>query len=270
MNKSVGIPSLNRINADTVSFKGLHEDRALFNAINSGDIEECEYWLDKGANIEGEYAYYEKGSKESCEELTPLIFAIKKNDAKIAQMFLDKGANPNHFLAYNYYGGTPYPITISQPSISNTFYPTRGGGGFNFSPLLETIKQDNVEIAKMLLDKGARALTPERNAARYVKSLEMAETLGRMLDEDERCGHRTAIELLVERIAHTENKEEETELYKIIRYMLDRGYEVEYKSDAYHTSAITYAKNRGLNKLADILELYSKDKKEKLWQELTQ
>ena len=117
---------------------GSHSSVGLIQAINLENIDLVNLCIDKGANVN----CYVNGS-------TPLEVAVRRNNIKLVKLLLEKGANISCNLAL--------AISKGHTEIINLLLEeeAKEDNGILDNALMSAVEQHNIEMVKLLLEKGA-------------------------------------------------------------------------------------------------------------------
>ncbi|MGP0070603.1 MAG: ankyrin repeat domain-containing protein [Bryobacteraceae bacterium] len=130
-------------------------ETALMTAARTGKVDAVKLLLDRGANV---------NAKDAVHEQTALMWAVLENHADVVQLLLARGADINAHSKVTITPGEYVPARAAAASgngiIRQRALPTPNGG---MTPLLFAIRDGNVEMMRLLLDRGARIDEPSGN-----------------------------------------------------------------------------------------------------------
>jgi uncharacterized protein len=123
-------------------------ETALMTAARIGKIDAVTLLLDRGANV---------NAKDTVHGQTALMWAVLENHADVVQLLLSRGADINAHTNVTSTKGEYVPARAAAASgngiIRQRALPTPNGG---VTPLLFAIRDGNVDMMRLLLDRGAR------------------------------------------------------------------------------------------------------------------
>jgi uncharacterized protein len=122
-------------------------ETALMTAAHTGKLDAVKLLLDRGANV---------NAKDDVHGQTALMWAVLENHADVVELLLSRGADIN---AHTKVTITPGEYVAARPAaasgngiIRQRALPTPNGG---MTPLLFAIRDGNVPMMRLLLDRGA-------------------------------------------------------------------------------------------------------------------
>ncbi len=235
-------------------------ETAFYWAVKDGNMQEAQFFLDKGADIN-----VRKCGKFSAEfnGETPLGCAIKNKNKEMIDFLLDKGADINargeedktalHFAAEEGLAKTVLTLLDKGADINSV------GDGYD-TPLLCAAKNNHTSVIKLLLDKGAK--------------IDRKDFLGTDVFYWAAVNHNSEIiNLLLDKGAdiNTKNNYGETPLYivmkskrsgyeEIAKLLLDKGVDINAGGDKDNQTPLSIALEIG-GKVAEIFKAKSRENK---------
>ncbi len=122
-------------------------ETALMTAAHTGKLDAVKLLLDRGANV---------NAKDDVHGQTALMWAVLENHADVVELLLARGADINAHTSVTLTPGEYVPARPAAASgngiIRQRALPTPNGG---MTPLLFAIRDGNVPMMRLLLDRGA-------------------------------------------------------------------------------------------------------------------
>src|SRR5580698_2122793 len=122
-------------------------ETALMTAARTGKVDAVKLLLDRGANIH---------ARDAAHGQTALMWAVLENHADVVELLLARGADINAHTNVSITKGEYVPARPAAASgngiIRQRALPTPNGG---MTPLLFAIRDGNVPMTRLLLDRGA-------------------------------------------------------------------------------------------------------------------
>jgi len=159
----------------------------LAEAASLGDIAVVDFLFKKGAKVEGTKA----------KPNAPIFFAIIKNNIEIVKRFLDLGVSPNYAWPERNSGTLLIEATQCGQLDLVQLLVQRGAdinftGNSDYSPLYYSIIQDQFDIYKFLLSKGACLNEQDKQTLSDVKwnKNEKTKRYIQLLQKHQKCNNK--------------------------------------------------------------------------------